>query len=48
MSDLDYRLKEFIDRAIVPALLERFLAARSVPSVDAEPVTVLPSSPTAA
>jgi hypothetical protein len=45
---MDPRLKEFIDRAIVPALLERFLAARAGPPVDVQPVTVLPSSHTVA
>jgi hypothetical protein len=45
---MDPTLREFIDRAIMPALLERFLATHSRPSVDAEPVTVLPSSDTAA
>ena len=45
MSDLDQRLKDFIDRVIVPTLLERFLAAHSGPSVDLEPMTVLPCSP---
>jgi hypothetical protein len=37
-------LKEFIDRAILPALLERFLKGHSEASVDAEPVGVLTSS----
>jgi hypothetical protein len=41
---MDLQLKEFIDRAIVPALLERFLSVHSKVSVDDDRRLVLPSS----
>jgi hypothetical protein len=41
---LDPKLKDFIDRAIVPALLERFLTAHASPPVDGDRQPVLPSS----
>jgi hypothetical protein len=41
---LDPRLKAFIDRAVVPALLERFLRAQRSEPVDESTQAVLPSS----